>query len=65
MHSSDPNIGSQTSLTSSQDDADKDVMTDYGEDASGRFAEDGSFIGEYRARAKKTPTSPTGQATFV
>jgi hypothetical protein len=41
-------------------------MTDYGDDDSSKFGEDGSFIGQYGGRARKIdPQSPSGVATFV
>ncbi|RWS24642.1 neuroglian-like protein [Leptotrombidium deliense] len=63
-------VGSRTSLTSSLkhgDDRDADSMTDYGEDDSSKFGEDGSFIGLYgpNNQRKQSGQSSTGVATFV
>ncbi|RWS30544.1 neuronal cell adhesion molecule-like protein [Leptotrombidium deliense] len=62
-------IGSRSSVTSSlrhPDGNDTDSMTDYGEDDSSKFGEDGSFIGQYGSKKKNsTPQPPTGVATFV
>lgn len=55
--------GSRTSLTSSYkgQESDTDSMADYGEGEMGKFAEDGSFIGQY----EKETTAPSALATFV
>uniref|UniRef100_A0A1W7RA45 Neuronal cell adhesion molecule n=1 Tax=Hadrurus spadix TaxID=141984 RepID=A0A1W7RA45_9SCOR len=60
--------GSRLSLNSSLKGAesDTDSMADYGEGETGKFEEDGSFIGQYGAKKKKEePTSPSALATFV
>lgn len=62
------NVGSRTSLTSSlrhHDDQETESITDYGDDDSSKFGEDGSFIGQYGGRARAMPQSPSGVATFV
>lgn len=61
------NRGSRASLTASlRDGNDTDSMTDYGEDDSSKFGEDGSFIGQYGSKKRNAePQSPTGMATFV
>ncbi|RWS06138.1 neuronal cell adhesion molecule-like protein [Dinothrombium tinctorium] len=62
-------VGSRTSLTGSlrhPDGNDTDSMTDFGEDDSSKFGEDGSFIGQYGSKKKNAvPQSPMGVATFV
>ncbi|XP_057339173.1 neuroglian isoform X3 [Microplitis mediator] len=66
--------GGRTSLASSshQDgkhpESDTDSMAEYGEGDTGRFTEDGSFIGQYgpKGRPDETPSIPTGSmATYV
>lgn len=61
--------GSKTSLTGSVKpvESDTDSMADYGEGETGKFTEDGSFIGQYGASKRKDreETSPGAIATFV
>ncbi|XP_046622366.1 neuroglian isoform X1 [Neodiprion virginianus] len=66
--------GGRASLASSshQDgkhpESDTDSMAEYGEGDTGRFTEDGSFIGQYgpKGRPEETPPIPTGtMATYV
>lgn len=62
--------GSRMSLTSSLRGADDDSLTDYGEDDSSKFGEDGSFIGQYgtKKRGGELPAAhqqTPGMATFV
>ena len=63
--------GSRMSLTSSIRGADEeDVLTDYGDDDSSKFGEDGSFIGQYVPRKARGVDAPSaghiqGTATFV
>ncbi|KAK0095060.1 hypothetical protein PV326_009321 [Microctonus aethiopoides] len=66
--------GGRASLASSshQDgkhpESDTDSMAEYGEGDTGRFTEDGSFIGQYgpKGRSEETPSMPTGSmATYV
>uniref|UniRef100_T1JDB9 Neuronal cell adhesion molecule n=1 Tax=Strigamia maritima TaxID=126957 RepID=T1JDB9_STRMM len=63
------NKGSRTSLSSSAKpvESDTDSMADYGEGETGKFTEDGSFIGQYGAskRKEREETSPGAMATFV
>ncbi|RWS15378.1 neuronal cell adhesion molecule-like protein [Dinothrombium tinctorium] len=61
-------VDSRTSLTGSYkhpEENDVDSMTDYGEDDSSKFGEDGSFIGQYGKKKQSGQQSPTGVATFV
>ncbi|XP_044586192.1 neuroglian isoform X1 [Cotesia glomerata] len=66
--------GGRTSLASSSHhdgkhpESDTDSMAEYGEGDTGRFTEDGSFIGQYgpKGRPDETPSIPTGSmATYV
>ncbi|XP_014473403.1 PREDICTED: neuroglian isoform X1 [Dinoponera quadriceps] len=66
--------GGRASLASSshQDgkhpESDTDSMAEYGDGDTGRFTEDGSFIGQYgpKGRPEETPPIPTGtMATYV
>ncbi|XP_033310164.1 neuroglian isoform X1 [Bombus bifarius] len=66
--------GGRASLASSshQDgkhpESDTDSMAEYGEGDTGRFTEDGSFIGQYgpKGRPEETPPIPSGtMATYV
>ncbi|XP_018050218.1 PREDICTED: neuroglian isoform X1 [Atta colombica] len=66
--------GGRASLASSshQDgkhpESDTDSMAEYGDGDTGRFTEDGSFIGQYgpKGRPEETPSIPTGtMATYV
>ena len=65
---SHPQRGSRMSLNSSlRGPEDSDSMTDYGEDDSSKFGEDGSFIGQYgtKKRGGEAPVHSPGMATFV
>ncbi|GAB6021405.1 hypothetical protein CHUAL_004014 [Chamberlinius hualienensis] len=59
--------GSKNSLNSSiKHESDTDSMAEYGEGETGRFTEDGSFIGQYgKKRNEPDETSPSALATFV
>ena len=61
----------QDSLRGPDDD---EVLTDYGDDDSSKFGEEGSFIGQYVPKRKPPPEAPApqlhsprapGAATFV
>lgn len=56
---------SRSSLQSSGKESDTDSMAEYGEGEAAQFGEDGSFIGQYGAKKKRPPTSPSALATFV
>ena len=66
---SNAHLVSRASLNSSSklnEAEDTDSMTDFGEDESSKFEEEGSFIGIYGAKSKTSQVqSPTGVATFV
>lgn len=60
--------GSRMSLNSSAKpgESDTDSMAEYGEGETGKFTEDGSFIGQYgKKRSEHDETSPSALATFV
>ncbi|XP_013792522.1 neuroglian-like [Limulus polyphemus] len=64
-----PQAPDPTSVNSSLKgpESETDSMGDFGEGEAGQFAEDGSFIGQYSAKKKKSEetTAPSALATFV
>ncbi|XP_077267327.1 neuroglian isoform X6 [Temnothorax americanus] len=61
-------LASSSHVDGKHPESDTDSMAEYGDGDTGRFTEDGSFIGQYgpKGRPDETPSIPTGtMATYV